>query len=137
MDNRYFDNEAGTVWIEDGIIFGVHKYGNIDTLDKAKLFIENRWKIQEGLGDMPAIFDATAVKKMNKKTKKYYANEGAEGLTCSALIVKGRLNTILVNIFLSMVNLHKTPVKMFTDKLEAKRWVLAQHMRIIAKRLNK
>lgn len=119
----FFENNAGVMWFEDGIIYGYHKYEYITTVEQTKEFVEARLEVQKDLGSLPAIVDGSNVKKISKAARDYYANEGAEGISCCAIIVRGKLNSIIVNALLAIVDRNTVLTRTFTSKVEAKRWI--------------
>lgn len=129
MEN-YVTTSIGLFWIEDGILYGQYTVREILTLEQAKEVVHKRLELQKDFGDLPGIVDGTSVKRMSKEVRRYFANEGSEGLTVAAVLVKGRLNSILINTMLILVDSGKTLTKTFTDKLEAKKWVLKEHAKI-------
>jgi len=105
----------------DGIVYLEYHENDLLELEVAKDMVEDRIIFCEGV-TYPHLFDFTKVKKFTKQARDYFANEGNDLVSASALLIDSQIVKMMANFFI-VVNKPKNPTKMFTDKDLALKWL--------------
>ncbi len=119
--NNRLEMRLVTLEIIDDIVFAVFKKGITITLEGAREIIEKR-VLFTGKNFYPMLFEDEGAVSIEKGARDYLSNEGTEGLTAGAFILRSIYSTFLINFYLS-VNPPKVPSKMFTDRAKAIEWL--------------
>ena len=110
--------------IIDNIVHCYYNKQDMVDIEKAKMMVKERVAFCEG-ESRPHLFDISDLKKVSKEARDYFANEGNECVTASAIIVTSPVIKIIANFFI-IVNKPKNPTQLFTKRKEAIKW-LAQY----------
>lgn len=124
MEENTVKNSFASIYIDNGIIYGIYNKDLTIDLDAAKSVTNDRKKVSE-FSSKPMFVDGTTVKSITKEARDFFGSEeGSELLSASAIYTNSRLSAFLANFFIK-VNLTKTkvPVKLFTDKDKAIQWL--------------
>ncbi|MBC7450216.1 MAG: STAS/SEC14 domain-containing protein [Cytophagales bacterium] len=121
MEQIIEDIDKFKSWIEDDIVFCIYKKDCIITFEDAKKMVQARLKAQKGASYPGLAYVAERVT-ITPDARKYFANEGYEGVTKVALITLSPLKVIIANIFIKIDKPLK-PTRLFTNKEEAVRWL--------------
>ena len=120
MKGESVENAYVTVWIEDNVIVILYKKDAVIGLEAAKEIVTLCEDLAQGVLYPPLIY-VKHLKVVSVDARKYFAKQGAAHLR-GAVIVDSGFSKILGNMF-SMINKPLTPMKMFTDKDEAIKWI--------------
>lgn len=107
--------------IEDGIVHLTYHKRDFVGLEDAKKMVRDRLEFCAGTS-YPHLFDISRIKKMSKEARDYFADEGNDLVSASALLVSSSVVKMIANFFI-VVNKPKNPTKTFTDKHQALRWL--------------
>lgn len=108
--------------MKDGILIGTYEKDLQIDLDTARQIVEYRLAFTEGK-TVPAMIFSSGVKSMDKRARDYLASEkGTKGLSATAIIAKSSFSRIMGNFFLR-VNETGIPVKIFSNKMKAEKWL--------------
>ncbi len=108
-------------WIEEGILF--NKFSTQIELNSqiVKELIELRHELSDGVFQYWC-YDFTEVTSMPKEGRDYADKYGQEFLHASAAIVKSRIQSFIINIFIGLKN-PKILFKAFIEKEDAVEWL--------------
>jgi hypothetical protein len=115
------ENEFVSIWIEDGILYCLYKKDAVIGLEAAREIVAMRKKVVKGVS-YPALAFIKNLKVVSKEARKYFAEEGTEGMTMGALLTDSGFSKILGNLFLA-IDKPKMPVRLFTNIEEAIIWL--------------
>ena len=120
MDN-IIENEHIKYWIENRILFS--EFINPIELNEnnSKVIIELRHKISNNIKQYWC-YDFRNVISMDRESRNYAEKYGQEFLHASAAIVKSRIQSFIINIFIGLKN-PKIPFKAFIEKEDAIEWL--------------
>jgi hypothetical protein len=122
MRDKYFKSEHVEMWIDDGIIYSIHPSNDVITLEIAKENVKQRLKLTDGK-TYPMFSDIRNVVSVDKAAREYLAGgEAIEGLSAGALLIKTQFEKIMSTLWM-MINKPPRPLKTFTDKDDAIRWL--------------
>ena len=115
------DNKIFKFWMEEGILYSqflepIH----LDTILGQKLIDQRH--IASDFKKQYWCYDFTNVLSMSKECREHAAKEGQDYLFASAAIVKSRIQSFIINIFISLKN-PKIPFKLFIEKEDAVEWL--------------
>jgi hypothetical protein len=117
LDTRYVH-----LLLKDDILIGTYKKGLHINLEIAQEIVRTRISFMEGK-KIPAMIITKGIIGISKPARDYLSSkEGTEGLVASAIIAGASFNNLMGNFFLKV---HKTamPVRIFSDKLHAEKWL--------------
>jgi hypothetical protein len=121
MDKDNFENEYVVITIKDGILYLTYKKKILD-LECAKNVVESRLTLSNGF-TYPLFVDIANVKTTTAEARSYTSKGDAEKLiSATALWGISPVTKLMANIFLA-VQKPKIPVKFFTDKALALKWL--------------
>ncbi|MES2140927.1 MAG: hypothetical protein V4511_14565 [Bacteroidota bacterium] len=121
MKKILLDNDEITLELESGIVTAKFKVEHFD-LQTVQRLVEERKKVFEGI-IYPVIANVVSVKSSTKPARDFFASEaGCEGINATAVIIDSPVGSILGNFYI-LINKPLRPVKLFTDKLKAKKWL--------------
>lgn len=114
---------SGPVWLsEDGIVITIGKAESQDTEVARENMVYTK-KATAGK-PRPLLVDITKVKSMSKGAREEYVKQQEEPvITAVALLTNSGIGSMIANIFMGL-NKPYVPVKMFTDALKAKDWLM-------------
>ena len=115
------ETEYVNMTIKDGILYFSYKEINNLGLEIAKKCVQDRIEFSNNTS-YPCLVDSVRIKNVSREARDYFANEGNELITASALMVKSHIFKMIVNFFIN-VSKPKNPTKMFTDKQQAINWL--------------
>lgn len=107
--------------IIQSILFVSYKNGVTITLDVAKEIVKQR-KEFTGNKLYPILVKDEGLVSVEKDARDYFSNEGVEGLSAGAFVIKSVYSTFFFNFYLKITN-PKVPAKMFTDEAKAIEWL--------------
>lgn len=107
--------------VENGIVHVIYHKKDFVGIDEAKIMVKDRLAFCAGK-TYPHLFDISRVKKMSKEARDYFANEGNELVSASALLVSSSVVKMIANFFI-IVNKPKNMTKTFTNKEQALKWL--------------
>lgn len=107
--------------IKDGINFVTYKKGISVYIDDAKEMVRKRLIWTQNIAYPMLVQDEGAVS-IDKQARDYMSNEGTEGITAGAFVLKSVYSTFLINFYLSVTR-PKIPYRMFTDPAKALEWL--------------
>lgn len=115
------ENDFVEIWLEDGIIYSVHK-PNFINLEMAKVMVRDRLKVSSGIV-RPMFIDISSMISTNIETRKYLSSEEAIYLvSAGAIYTANPIAKFAGNLFLR-INQPKVPTRIFTNKQEAIEWL--------------
>jgi hypothetical protein len=131
LNGQTFTSEYTFMKIEDGILIVEYPANLVITLEIAQKCVADRIKFCQGKS-YPMLADISTLKASQKDAREYLSSEeGIKGITAGAFIVKNQFTQLLGTVFLSLnlnFNAKRPPAKLFTDKSEAKEWLLQYRM---------
>lgn len=119
----YLENDFVELWIEDGIIHEIFKPSLIILdIENAKKIVVDRLKVSNGI-IRPILVDTRNAISIDKETRRYFASaESLQLLSAGALLIKNPIAKFMGNFFIA-VDRPKMPVKIFTNKTQALKWL--------------
>ncbi|MES2396743.1 MAG: hypothetical protein V4549_12100 [Bacteroidota bacterium] len=122
MKRTLLENNEITLELEDGIVNAKFKLEHFDLQSVQKL-VADRKKAFNGIL-YPVIANVISVKSSTKAARDFFASEtGCEGISATAVIVNSPVGSIIGNFYIR-ISRPLRPVKLFTDKLKAKKWLV-------------
>lgn len=122
MKTVLLDNSEISLVLVDGIVTANFKVEHFDLQIVQKL-VEDRKKAFHGLV-YPLIANVISLKSSTKAARDFFASEiGCEGISATAVIVNSPVGSIIGNFYIR-INKPVRPVKLFTDKIKAKKWLI-------------
>ncbi|MES2285296.1 MAG: hypothetical protein V4547_06365 [Bacteroidota bacterium] len=122
MKKILLDNNEITLELEGGIVTAKFKVKHFD-LQTVQRLVEDRKKVTKGI-IYPVIANVVSVKSSTKAARDFFASEtGCEGISATAVIINSPVGSIIGNFYI-LINKPLRPVKLFTDKLKAKKWLV-------------
>jgi hypothetical protein len=122
MKKILIDNNEISLDIEDGIVTANFKVQHFD-LQTVQRLVEDRKKVFNGKV-YPAIANVVSLKSSTKAARDFFASEsGCEGISATAVIVNSPVGSIIGNFYIR-ISRPLRPVKLFTDILKAKKWLV-------------
>jgi hypothetical protein len=109
------------IWKEGGILYSVFAEGLHIDIEIARKCVEARITFSRGIS-YPVFIDMKGIRSVTKEARDYLADEGSRLIKGGALLVDSALTKMLGNIFLQ-INKPQVPLKLFTDKDEAREWL--------------
>lgn len=110
------------LWMEEDIICGEYAEKLEINLEIAKQCVGSRIAFSKETNRL-CLFDIRGLKYVDKAARDYLGKEGTQYIKAGALIVRSPLTKTLANLFL-MINKPQVPTKLFTNKKDAKEWLL-------------
>ena len=122
---REFEDDLHKIWLEsDGILYSEFKKEVILNVAISQYMINSRHKISAGEKQY-WLYDFKNIKSMPSEGKEYADRYGQDFLYAAAALVHNHLQKYIVNIFIA-IKKPKVPFRAFTNKQEAKDWLLKQ-----------
>ncbi|MBC5992406.1 DUF7793 family protein [Pontibacter cellulosilyticus] len=110
-----------SMFIEEGILHVYYKRIENMDLDIAKECVLTRKEFTNNRV-YPCLINVIQMKSSTKEARDFFATEGNEGISASALIVNSSAFKMMANFYI-MVNRPKNPTRLFTDKASALEWL--------------
>ena len=121
MKKEYIDNDVAHVWAEEGILNFVYKISRLD-MNFAKKSVEVRKNLSFGQS-YPMFIDISEIKSTSKEAREYLSKGIAiENISAAALLAGSVLSKLLGTFFLTF-NKPPIPLRIFTDRTEAIKWL--------------
>jgi len=118
----FIENQFTTMWIKDGILFVTYKPSLIVTEEVAKICVQERLKLCDGIS-YPMLADGRTIKSFERNARRYLSNgEAIRGITAGAFVIKNQIEKFMGNAFFT-INKPPLPAKLFTSEDEALRWL--------------
>lgn len=122
METLTVDNEYVKIWIENGIIYNIHKPNIVINLEVARILVRDRLKVANGQA-YPLFVDMRSFASTDINARKYLAGEEATQLVIAgALLINNPVAKFAVNLFIT-INEPKAPARIFTNKTKALKWL--------------
>ncbi len=120
---REFEDDLHKIWLDsDGILYSEFKKEVILNVAISQSVINSRHKISAGEKQY-WLYNFKNIKSMPSEGKEYADRYGQDFLYAAAALVHNHLQKYIVNIFIS-IKKPKVPFRAFTNKQEAKDWLL-------------
>jgi hypothetical protein len=120
---RELEDDLHRIWLSsDGILYSEFKKEVILDIAICKKMINVRHEISAGEHQY-WLYDFKNIKSMPSEGKEYANLYGQDYLHATAALVHNHLQKYIVNIFIA-IKKPKVPFRAFTDKQEAKEWLL-------------
>jgi len=121
MKREFVDDDFIHIWYEDGILNVVYKVSRLD-IEYAKRVVEEHMKVDLG-SEYPVFIDITSIKSASKDARDYLSSDAAiQNVSASAMLAGSVISKLMGTFFLAF-NKPATPIKLFTEKDEAIRWL--------------
>lgn len=122
MKKILLDNNEITLELEGGIVTAKFKVTHFD-LETVERLVEERKKVFKGL-IYPIIANVVSIKSSTKEARDFFASEtGCVGINATAVLINSPVGSIIGNFYIR-INKPLRPVKLFTNKLKAKKWLV-------------
>lgn len=121
MRESYLENDYAEIWIEDGIVFNIYKPNLVLTLDVAKLLVEDRLKVSNGVS-RPLFADISELVSVDRNARRYLSREGGKLVDAGAFLVTSPISKFAGNIFMK-IDKPSVPMRLFTSKERAIDWL--------------
>ncbi|MGP8217412.1 MAG: hypothetical protein ACLQQ4_17725 [Bacteroidia bacterium] len=122
MQPTIFETKYADYQIEDGIMIVTFASNLVISLDIAKKMMEDRVGFSNGI-TMPFLVDIRGLASIDTISRKYFTSEKALLYgSASALLVESEISKLAGKIYIS-VDKPRLPVKLFTDKKRAIKWL--------------
>lgn len=121
MKKTLLENIDVTIELEDGIVVAKWKSTFVD-LNVAKQAV--KWRLEcTNFTSYPLLSNIKLVKSSTKEARDFLATEkGCEGIIAAAVLIDSPISSMIGNFFIR-VSKPLRPTKIFTDELEAKKWL--------------
>jgi len=116
-----FETQFVRFEIKDGVLFVTYKKGVTITLDVAKEIVKQRKEFTAGKL-FPILVNDEGLVSVDKDARDYFSNEGTDGLSAGAFVIKSVYSSFFFNFYLKITN-PKVPAKTFTDEQKAAQWL--------------
>jgi len=121
MKTLLLENEEVLIELEDGIVFAHWKIFHVD-INSAQRLVKYRLECTNN-GSYPILSNIKSIKNSTKEARDFLASEnGCEGIIAAALLVNSHIGSLLANFFIK-INKPNRDTRMFTDEIEAKKWL--------------
>lgn len=118
MKERFYKNDDVEMWLENGVVYIIHKPSAAITLDKARHNVAERLKICDGK-TYPVFADIRKVKAASAETREYLSGEDSmRGISAGAFLVSTHIEVWIFNLWLRIHPVN-VPTKLFNDKDKA------------------
>ena len=111
-------------WTEDSVLCAAYANNIHVNLDIAKHIVEHRINYSKFTSHL-CFVDMRGIRSVTKEARQYLSVEGSAYVIAGALLIDSVLNRTIGNIFLT-VNKPAVPVRLFTSKEEAFKWLKLQ-----------
>ncbi len=124
MEKKVLETEDVLFEIVNNVCYMTYKDELKITLDNAKRIVSDRKKFTEGKNYAGIIF-MTGLTSINREARMYLSSDEAiTGINACAVVSDSGFNNFLANFFLRIsFNKPKMPVKLFTSKAKALKWL--------------
>lgn len=121
MKKLLLENEEVKIELEDGILIAKWKISFAD-LNAAQQAVKYRLECTN-FALFPMLLNVKPLKKITKPARDFLASEkGCEGIIAGAFLINSSFGSILGNFFIH-ISRPLRPAKLFTDEIEAKKWL--------------
>lgn len=107
--------------LQDGIIVATYPKGMHLDMETAKRLLAVRLEMQAGKA-YPLLIHINGLISNSKDVRMFMAEEGIEGVSIGAFVVKKKHEEILVNLFLT-IDSPKVPTRVFSEEKDAVLWI--------------
>lgn len=114
---KSFTNDYATFWIDQGIVFFVYHPGVIIDYRAAQRVLSDRLRLQDEK-TYPVLCDTRGVEDTEKAARDFLAKEGSVLTSAVAFLVNPSVSKVITEFYIR-TNKPATPVKVFTDKSQA------------------
>lgn len=122
MDSALVRTTHASYWIEDGILHIEYNQNLVISLEVAKTMVEERHDYIKG-ACMPILVDIRGLASVDTASRKYFAStRSIENVLAGALLADSLISKLAGNIYIT-VDKPPIPLRLFTDKEKAKRWL--------------
>ena len=121
MKKLLLENDEVKIELEDGILIADWKRPFAD-LNSAQQAVKHRLECTNFV-PFPMLLNATQMKSITKPARDFLASEeGCEGIIAGAFLINSSFGRMIGNFFIR-INRPLRPAKIFTDEIEAKKWL--------------
>ncbi|MES2285292.1 MAG: hypothetical protein V4547_06345 [Bacteroidota bacterium] len=121
MKKLLLENDEVCIEVEDGILFAKWKKSFAD-LNAAQQAVKYRLE-STNFVPYPILLNVQQLKKITKSARDFLASEkGCEGIIAGAFLINSNFGKLIGNFFIQ-INKPLRPSKLFTDEVEAKKWL--------------
>ncbi len=121
MKKLLLENDEVSIELEDGILLAKWKNSFAD-LNAAQQAVKYRLECTNFV-PYPILLNVQALKKITKPAREFLASEkGCEGIIAGAFLINSNFGRLIGNFFIQ-INKPLRPSKLFTDEVEAKKWL--------------
>lgn len=121
MKKLLLENDEVKIESEDGILIANWKRPLVD-LNSAQQVVKHRLECTSFV-PFPMLLNIKQLKSITKPARDFLASEkGCEGIIAGAFLINSSIGRILGNFFIR-INRPLRPAKIFTDEIEAKKWL--------------
>ena len=122
MERLKLDTPYITLYLEDGIMYGLYKDGIRISLEIAKQVVQDRVTFCAG-HSYPTMGTLKGGVILERDAREYFGtSEAVEGMTKMALLTDSLFTKVISNWYLNLSN-PLVPTKVFTDKDDAVKWL--------------
>lgn len=120
--DNYFKNEYTEMWIKDGILYSKYTTSLKVTLDIAKINVEERLKLCNGVSYPMFVYGAN-LKQLDREAAKYLASgDGIKGIKAGAFLAESQFDYLIMSLFVAAFS-SPFPVKVFLYEHKAQEWI--------------
>lgn len=120
--DKVLDTPFVRLELKDNILFGTYKKGIKMNMEMATFIVNTRLEFTNG-EDVPALIVSEGIVSMDKNTREFMASkEGSKGIKAAAILLKSSFGSFVANFYLT-VNKPPMPVRIFTNKNLAIKWL--------------
>ncbi len=114
---------TSTMWFdEDGILYSIQKKGVEQTIEEAKMYIEEFKKIV-GNKKSCMLVDVTNTSETSREMRDYAAEVLPDVIKAVAMVSDSALGKMLANLFFT-IKAQPYPTKMFNNEADARKWLM-------------
>jgi|ERR1017187_1621548 hypothetical protein len=121
MKKEFVDDDLFHIWMENGILNVVYKIKRLD-LANSKRAVETRLNL-DLVKSYPTYVDVSSIRSVTKEARDYMSSDIAiKNVSASAFLAGSVISKLMATFFLSY-NKPNVPIKIFTDRNEALKWL--------------
>ncbi|PNW27285.1 DUF7793 family protein [Formosa algae] len=113
----HIENNFASTWVKGGVLYSIYKEGIDIHLTAAKLIVEDRLKLQNGIA-LPILCDIRGVRKFDMAAKRYFSTDGSALIKALALVSNNPVSEVYSKIYIKG-NLPTVPMQIFDNETEA------------------
>lgn len=122
MKDNVIKTRTSEMWMEDGILHCKLFPNSEVTYEHAKEIMEESMKLSGGK-NIPVLGDLSEVKSISRRAREYLSGEEATKIASSLAVLAGSPVSKVIGNFLIGLNKPSYPVKLFTSKEKAIKWL--------------